>query len=102
MYKILIKDAKNVGLYRFLTVKKEVTKEVKTEVEDPDTHEIKTEITYEGTGEYEVVEYAVESKDELEKKCVELLNSYKATDFMPVDTLKYTTDLIWDSDKETE
>ena len=41
--------------------------------------------------------YSTESKDELETKCIELLNSYKATDFLPIDTLKYTTDLVWDS-----
>ena len=36
-------------------------------------------------------------KDELEEKCIELLNSYKATDFIPIDTLNYSTDLIWET-----
>ena len=95
MYKILIKDSKNVGLYRFLTVKQEIMKEESKEVTDTDTQEVKTETISIGTGEFETVTYATESKDELEAKCIELLNSYKATDFMPIDTLKYTTDLVW-------
>ena len=95
MYKILIKDTKNAGLYRFLTVKQEIMKEESHEVTDPDTKEVKTETTLVGTGEYETVIFETESKDELEGKCIELLNSYRATDFIPIDTLKYTTDLVW-------
>ena len=97
MYKILIKDTKNAGLYRFLTVKQEIMKEESHEVTDQDTQEVKTETTLIGTGEYETVTYSTDSKDELEAKCIELLNSYKVTDFMPIDMLKYTTDLIWES-----
>jgi len=48
-----------------------------------------------GTGEYETVEYSTENKDELEKKCIELLASYKVTEFTPINTLAYTTDLVW-------
>lgn len=95
MYSILIKD-KN-ALYRFLTVKQEVMKEVSQEVTDPDTNEVRTETILVGTGEYETVTYSTLDKDELEAKCIELLNSYKATDFMPIDTLEYSTDLIWKS-----
>ena len=95
MYSILIKDTKNAGLYRFLTVKQEIMKEESQEVTDQDTQEVKTVTTLVGTGEYETVPFETKERDELEKKCVELLNSYKATDFMPIDTLKYTTDLVW-------
>ena len=97
MYSILIKDSKNAGLYRFLTVKQEIMKEESKEVTDQDTQEVRTETTLVGTGEYTTVIFETESKDELEEKCIELLNSYKATDFMPIDTLKYTTDLVWES-----
>lgn len=100
MYSILIKDSKNAGLYRFLTVKQEIMKEESKEVTDQDTQEVRTETTLVGTGEFETVTYSTESKDELEGKCIELLNSYKATDFMPIDTLKYTTDLVWESATE--
>lgn len=93
MYSILVKDKAN--LYRFLTVKKNVTKEETKEVTDEGTQEVKTETILVPTGETEVVIYTAETKDELEEKCVELLNSYKATDFIPVDTMEYTTDLIW-------
>lgn len=98
MYSILIKDKSN--LYRFLTVKEEIMEEVTNEVTDPDTSEVKTEITLVGTGEYHTVTYTTEKKDELEEKCIELLKTYNSTEFMPIDTLGYTTDLIWDSDKE--
>lgn len=95
MYSILIKD-KN-ALYRFLTIKREIMKEISQEITDPDTNEVRTETTSVGTGEYETVTYSTLDKDELEAKCIELLNSYKATDFMPIDTLEYSTDLIWKS-----
>ena len=68
MYKILIKDSKT-GMYRYLTVKQEIMKEQKETVTDEDTHE--------------------------EKKCIELLASYKVTEFTPINTLAYTTDLVW-------
>lgn len=97
MYSILIKDTKNVGLYRFLTVKQEVMKEENQEITDPDTQEVRTETILTGTGEYETVKYSTDSKDELEEKCIELLNSYKVTDFIPIDILNYSTDLIWET-----
>ena len=83
MYKILIKDSKT-GMYRYLTVKQEIMKEQKETVTDEDTHEVKEVTTLVGTGEYET-----------EKKCIELLASYKVTEFTPINTLAYTTDLVW-------
>lgn len=96
MYSILVKDSKNAGLYRFLTVKQEIMEEHKETVTDPDSHEVREEITYVGTGEYETVQFETDDRDVLENKCIELLNSYKATEFMPIDTLSYKTDLIWE------
>lgn len=95
MYSILVKDSKNAGLYRFLTVKQEIMEERIETITDSDSHEVREEVTYVGTGEYEIVQFETDDKDELEAKCVELLNSYKATEFMPIDTLSYKTDLIW-------
>lgn len=100
MFSILIKDSKNSSMYRFLTVKQEVLTEDTKEVTDPETQEVKTETVLIPTGEMETVVYSTESKDELEQKCIELLKSYKLTDFIPIDTLEYDTDLIWKSDKE--
>lgn len=94
MYKILIKDSKT-GMYRYLTVKQEIMEEHKETVTDDETQEVKEVITYVGTGEYETVEYASDNMDELEKKCIELLSSYKVTEFTPIKTLNYTTDLVW-------
>ena len=101
MYKILIKDSKT-GMYRYLTVKQEIMKEQKETVTDEDTHEVKEVTTEVGTGKYETVPFETKERDELEKKCIELLNSYKATEFLSINTLKYSTDLIWDADKKNE
>lgn len=99
MYKILIKDSKT-GMYRFLTVRQEIMKEETSQVTNPDTHEVTQVTTLVGTGEYETVEFSTEEKDELEKKCVELLSSYKITEFIPVNTLTYTTDLVWEGESK--
>lgn len=100
MFSILIKDQKNGSMYRFLTVKQEVFKEKSKEITDPETQEVKTEIIQIPTGETETVVYSTDNRDDLEKKCIELLRSYKVTDFIPIDTLEYDTDLIWKTDKE--
>lgn len=93
MYRIIIKEKSN--LYRFLTVKEEIKKEVSTEVTDPDTNEVRTEITLVGTGEFQTVMYETDTKDDLEAKCIELLNTYTATDFLPINTEIYDLDLVW-------
>jgi hypothetical protein len=100
MYAILIKEKGN--LYRFLSVKKEIMKETTTQVTDPDTNEVKDEVTLTGTGEFETVKFEVESRDELEAKCVELLGTYNKNEFLPVNTEPFQMDLIWDSESETE
>lgn len=100
MFSILIKDQKNGSMYRFLTVKQEVFKEESKEITDPETKEVKIETVQIPTGETETVIYSTSNKDELEQKCIELLRSYKVTDFIPIDTLEYDTDLIWKTDKE--
>lgn len=94
MYKILIKDEKS-GMFRYLTVKQEIMTEQKETVTDEETSEVKEKITLIGTGEYETVVYSTDNMDELEKKCIELLSSYKVTEFTPIKTLTYTTDLVW-------
>lgn len=100
MYSILVKDSKNASMYRFLTVKQEIFKEESKEVTDPETQEVKTEIVQIPTGDTETVVYSTDNKDDLETKCIELLKSYKVTDFIPIDTLEYDTDLIWKTGKE--
>ena len=100
MFSILIKDQKNGSMYRFLTVKQEVFTEETKEVTDPETQEVKTEIIQIPTGETETVVYSTDNRDDLEQKCIELLRSYKVTDFIPIDTLEYDTDLIWKTDKQ--
>ena len=100
MFSILIKDAKNNSMYRFLTIKQEIYKEEIKEVTDPETQEVKNEIVKVPTGETETVVYSTDNRDDLEQMCIDLLKSYKVTDFIPIDTLEYDADLIWKSDKE--
>lgn len=95
MYSILIKDKSN--LYRFLTIKQEIMEEKINEITDSETFEVRQETTLVGTGEYETVRYTTSEKDELETKCIELLKTYNITEFIPVDTLEYDTDLVWKS-----
>lgn len=64
MYAIMIKEKTNS--YRFLSVKKEIMKETVTQVTDPDTNEVKDEVTLTGTGDFETVRFETESRDELE------------------------------------
>ena len=49
MYSVLIRDKKDKTIYRFLQVKEEIMEEVSKEVENPDTHEIRTETESLGT-----------------------------------------------------
>ena len=57
MYSVLIRDKKDKSIYRFLQVKEEIMEEVSKEVEDPDTHEIRTETESVGTGKFQTVNY---------------------------------------------
>ena len=50
-YAILVQNEKDAKMYKFLTVKEPIMKEVKTEVTDEETNEVKEVITYEPTGE---------------------------------------------------
>lgn len=99
MYAILIQDNKP-SLYRFLTVKKDIMREESKEVTDPETNEVRTEITLVPTGETEIVEFETESLDELEAKCIELLGKYNKNQFKPVDKKPFEMDLLWDYKKD--
>ncbi len=100
MYAILIKD--KPGLYRFLSVKKEIMKENITQVTDPDTKEVKDETTFTGTGEFQTVRFETEDREELENKCVEILGTYNKNEFIPINTEPFKMDLIWDSENTAE
>lgn len=45
-YTILVQNEKDPKLFKFLTVKEPVMKEIKTEVTDEETQEVKEVITY--------------------------------------------------------
>lgn len=98
MYSVLIRDKRDKSIYRFLQVKQEIMEELSKEVEDPDTHEVRTETELVGTGKFETVKYKEKNKDKFEEKCIELLNTYNRTEIVPISLEEYDVDLLWDSD----
>lgn len=98
MYSVLIQDKKDKSVYKFLQVKEEITEEVSKEVEDPDTHEVRTETELVGTGKFSTVKFKEPDKDKFEKKVIELLNTYNRTEIVPVALEEYDVDLLWNSD----
>lgn len=92
MYSILIKDSRTNN-YRFFTIKKE-------EVSQTNLKRISCNPI--STGRDDTVVFATSSLEELESKCVELLSNYKSTDIIPVNTLSYSTDLVWGFDTEDD
>jgi len=83
---------------KFLTVKEPVMKEIKTEVTDEETQEVKEIITYEPTGETKTVNYSVIDKQEFEEKYISLLDTYNRKQIIPVAIEDYDLDMIFDSD----
>lgn len=98
MYSILIQDKRDKSVYKFLQVKEEIMEEVSKEVEDPDTHEVRTETELIGTGKFSIIKYKESNKDKFEKKVIELLNTYNRTEIVPVSLEEYDVDLLWNSD----
>ena len=97
-YSVLIRDKRDCSIYRFLQVKEEIMEEISKEVEDPDTHEVRTETELVGTGKFQTVSYKESSKDKFEEKCIDLLNTYNRTEIVPVSLEEYDVDLLWNSD----
>lgn len=98
MYGVLIRDKKDKSIYRFLQIKEEIMEAVSREVEDPDTHEVRTETELVGTGKFQTVNYNESDKEKFEQKCISLLDTYNRTEIVPVSLEGYDVDLLWDSD----
>lgn len=98
MYSVLIQDKKDKSVYRFLQVKEEVMEEVAKEIEDPDTHEVRTETELVGTNKFQTVNYKESDKEKFEQKCIGLLDTYNRTEIVPVSLEEYDVDLLWGSD----
>lgn len=98
MFKILIQDEKDKQKWSYLKIKKKDTKTKTEEIEDPDTHEIKTVTTEIGLGTYSNVIYEESNLVEYEKKCVELLKTYNLSQLNFIDVKEYGVDLLWDLD----
>lgn len=99
MFRILIQDEKDKQKWNYLKIKKEDTKIVTEEVEDPDTHEMKTVSTEVGLGTYSSAIYEESDPTEYEKKCIELLRTYSLSQLNFVDVKEYGVDFLWDLDK---
>ena len=100
MLGVLIQDEKDKQKWSFLKIRKEDTETKTEEVEDPDTHELKTVTTEVGLGTYSSVIYEEDDPVEYEKKCVELLKTYNLSPLKFVDVKEYGVDILWDLDKE--
>ena len=97
-YTILVQNERDPKLYKFLTVKEPVMKEIKTEVTDEDTQEVKEVITYEPTGDMQTVNYSENDKQAFEDKYISLLDTYNRKQIIPVAIEDYNLDMIFDSD----
>lgn len=101
-YAILVQNEKDPKLFKFLTVKEPIMKEVKTEVTDEETNEVKEVITYEPTGDTQTVNYSTSDKQEFEDKYISLLDTYNRKQIVPISVEEYDLDMIVNSDTETE
>lgn len=99
-YTILVQNEKDHKMYKFLTIKEPVMKEVKTEVTDEKTNEVKEVISYEPTGETQTTSYSTNDKQELEDKYISLLDTYNRKQIIPVAIEDYALDMIFNSDSE--
>ena len=97
-YAILVQNEKDPKLFKFLTIKEPIMKEIKTEVTDEETKEVKEVITYEPTGESQTVNYSTSDKQEFENKYISLLDTYNRKQIIPVAIEDYNLDMIFDSD----
>lgn len=95
---VLIQDEKDKQKWNFLKIRKEDTEIKIEEIEDPDTHEMKSVSTEVGLGTYSSVIYEESDPAEYEKKCVELLKTYNLSQLKFVDVKEYGVDFLWDLD----
>lgn len=99
-YTILVQNERDPKLYKFLTVKEPVMKEIKMEVTDEETQEVKEVITYEPTGDTQTVNYSESDKQAFEDKYINLLDTYNRKQIIPIAIEDYNLDMIFDSDTE--
>lgn len=97
-YAILVQNEKDQKLYKFLTIKEPVLEEIKTEVTDEETNEVKEVITYKPTGETRTVNYSETDKEKFEEKYISLLDTYNRRQIIPVSIEDYDLDMIFVSD----
>lgn len=97
-YAILVQNEKDQKLYKFLTIKEPVLEEIKTEVTDEETNEVKEVITYKPTGETRTVNYSETDKEKFEEKYISLLDTYNRKQIIPVSIEDYDLDIIFVSD----
>lgn len=99
-YTILVQNEKDPKLYKFLTVKEPVMEEIKTEITDEETNEVKEVITYKDTGSTKTVNYSESDKQKFEDKYISLLDTYNRKQIIPIAIEDYDLDMIFDSDSQ--
>jgi hypothetical protein len=99
-YAILVQNERDNKLFKFLTVKEPVMEEIKTEVTDEETNEVKEVISYEPTGETQTVNYSESDKQKFEEKYISLLDTYNRKQIIPISIEDYDLDMIFNSDAE--
>lgn len=97
-YTILVQNDKDPKLFKFLTVKEPIMKEIKTEVTDEETQEVKEVVTYEPTGDTQTVNYSESDKQAFEEKYISLLDTYNRKQIIPIAIEDYNLDMIFNSD----
>lgn len=97
-YAILVQNDKDPKLFKFLTVKEPIMKEIKTEVTDEETQEVKEVVTYEPTGDTQTVNYSESDKQAFEEKYISLLDTYNRKQIIPIAIEDYNLDMIFNSD----
>ena len=96
MYSVLIKDKKFPGNFSYLQVKKEIMNETVEKVED-ESNNMVDKIIYTPTGEFENVVFQAKTKEELEAKAKELLQTYNLSELRFIDDLQYGVDFSWET-----
>ena len=95
-----VQNERDNKLFKFLTVKEPVMEEIKTEVTDEETNEVKEVISYEPTGETQTVNYSESDKQKFEEKYISLLDTYNRKQIIPISIEDYDLDMIFNSDAE--
>lgn len=96
MYSVLIKDKKINGSFSYLQVKKEVMTETIEKADDGSGNMV-DKVVSTPTGEFINAIFQAKTKEELEEKAKELLQTYSLSELRFIDDLQYGVDFSWEA-----